>query len=106
MNENKKGYCVHYATAGTLMLRRAGIPSRYVEGYFVSDYDLSRKNSQGYSGIADSNAHAWTEVYYPLIGWQAVDFTPYYSEQTLPEENKNSSSQNSDTDSNRTNRNQ
>ncbi len=99
MNENKKGYCVHYATAGTLMLRRAGIPSRYVEGYFVSDYDLSRKNSQGYSGIADSNAHAWTEVYYPLIGWQAVDFTPYYSEQKLPEENKNNSSQNTETDS-------
>ena len=100
MNENKKGYCVHYATAGTLMLRRAGIPARYVEGYFVSDYDLSRKNSRGYSGIADSNAHAWTEVYYPLIGWQAVDFTPYYSEQTLPEENKNTDSQNSDSDSN------
>lgn len=88
LTENHKGYCVHFATAATLMLRRAGIPARYVEGYFVSDYDLNKKNSQGYSGIPDSNAHAWTEVYYPVIGWQVVEFTPYYSEETLPEENK------------------
>ena len=88
LTENHKGYCVHFATAATLMLRRAGIPARYVEGYFVSDYDLNSKNSKGYSGIPDSNAHAWTEVYYPVIGWQVVDFTPYYSEEMLPEENK------------------
>ena len=88
LTENHKGYCVHFATAATLMLRYAGIPARYVEGYFVSDYDLNKKNSQGYSGIPDSNAHAWTEVYYPIIGWQVVDFTPYYSDEILPEENK------------------
>ncbi len=88
LTENHKGYCVHFATAATLMLRRANIPARYVEGYFVSDYDLNKKNSHGYSGIPDSNAHSWTEVYYPLVGWQVVDFTPYYSEEILPDENK------------------
>ncbi len=87
LKESHKGYCVHFATASTLMLRRAGIPARYVEGYFVSEYNLENHNAQGYSKIPDSNAHAWTEVYYPLIGWQAVDFTPYYSDERLPEEN-------------------
>ena len=88
INQNHEGYCVHFATAGTLMLRRAGIPARYVEGYFVGQYNLDNHNAQGYSKIPDSNAHAWTEVYYPVIGWQVVDFTPYYSEEKLPIENR------------------
>ena len=105
LNENHKGYCVHFATAATLMLRRAGIPARYAEGYYVSEYNLRAVNDAGYSGIPDSNAHAWTEVYYPLFGWRAVDFTPYYSENILPEENKTqvysdvSSDRSSDSDS-------
>ncbi len=92
INQNHKGYCVHFATAGTLMLRRAGIPARYVEGYFVGESNLENSDEQGYSKIPDSNAHAWTEVYYPIIGWQVVDFTPYYSEEKLPDENRFSDS--------------
>lgn len=30
LNESDTGYCVHFATAGTLMLRALGIPARYV----------------------------------------------------------------------------
>lgn len=30
LNESNTGYCVHFATAGTLMLRALGIPARYV----------------------------------------------------------------------------
>lgn len=95
INENHKGYCVHYATAATLMLRKAGIPARYVEGYYISGSDLAETDSNGYVTVPDSRAHAWTEVYYPLTGWTVVDFTPSYGpDGEVPEENdswKNSS---------------
>ena len=34
--ENNKGYCMHFATAGTILARYFNIPSRYCEGYVVS----------------------------------------------------------------------
>lgn len=83
MNENKKGYCVHFATAGALFLRRAGIPARYAEGFYVSERDCSLYNQLiGTMEVPDSSAHAWVEVYYPLVGWQPVDFTPSYYDET------------------------
>ena len=33
--ETKKGYCSHYASTATIMLRMMGIPTRYVEGYVI-----------------------------------------------------------------------
>lgn len=90
--ENKKGYCAHYATAATLMLRAAGIPARYVEGYVVNDSDvrnnrLSRSKINSNNGnngnndlievsVKDRNAHAWVEIYSDYYGWQLYDFTP------------------------------
>ena len=99
INESHKGFCVHFATAAVLMLRRAGIPARYCEGYFVSQSDLDKRfaGADGYRSIRDSSAHAWAEAYYPMTGWQAVECTPFYSEGTVPEENKNPP-ENSDTE--------
>lgn len=87
INVNHQGYCVHFATAATLMLRHFGIPTRYVEGYFISVDDMNITDSEGYAFIPDSRAHAWTEVYYPLVGWTVVDFTPSYSDGSVPPEN-------------------
>ena len=36
---NKKGYCMYYAAAATAILRNYGIPTRYVEGYIINNYD-------------------------------------------------------------------
>lgn len=106
LNENHKGYCVHFATAATLMLRRLGIPARYVEGYYISPDDQWNTDADGYVSIPDSRAHAWTEVYYPLYGWVVADFTPSYSEGgSVPAENdswkdnSNTDTEESDTDS-------
>ncbi len=33
LNDNKKGYCVYFASSAALMLKHLGIPARYVEGY-------------------------------------------------------------------------
>lgn len=79
LNENKKGYCVHFATAGTLLLRRAGIPARYAEGFVVGEDVCSMEYEyDDIIEVPDSSAHAWTEVYFPLLGWQPVEFTPSY----------------------------
>lgn len=99
LKENHKGYCVHFATAATLMLRRAGIPARYVEGYFIGEYDMINTDDDGYVAVPDSRAHAWTEVYYPLLGWQVVDFTPSYGDKgVVPEENDSWKNKDSDTE--------
>lgn len=84
--ENKQGYCEHYATAGTILARMAGIPARYCEGYML---DCSRpgvlEKTESETGeirfeaeILDSNAHAWTEIYLNGIGWIPFEFTFSY----------------------------
>lgn len=93
--DNRKGYCSHYASAATLMLRAMGIPARYVEGYVVNSSNIvKKKNStqtvygysdkkaykikaeQGEALIRDSSAHAWVEVYIDGCGFVPVEFTP------------------------------
>lgn len=66
----RRGYCMHFATAGALLLRTMGIPARYVSGYVV---DVPRT---GYAVVPDSAAHAWVEVYLDGYGWYPLDFTP------------------------------
>lgn len=68
-----RGYCVHFATAGTLLLRMQGIPARYVTGYTV------QLNGQGWGDILDSDAHAWAEIYLDGYGWHPVEMTPGYT---------------------------
>ncbi len=70
--ESDTGYCVHFATAATLMLRSLGIPARYVSGYCV-DLDKDNPNSKI---VTTDNAHAWVEYYDDNIGWVPFDATP------------------------------
>jgi len=68
---SRKGYCEHFATAMTLMLRSAGIPARLVTGYAGS-----RKNEYGnYYIIRQSNAHSWVEAFIK-DRWKRFDPTP------------------------------
>lgn len=96
LKENKKGVCMHFASAAALLLRRLGIASRYVEGYAVGYGDILKgtlredlKYEEYYEGpsllgktgvmeveLTDVNAHAWVEAYFPGTGWQVVDATP------------------------------
>ena len=73
--EEKQGYCTYFATAMSVMLRIAGIPSRYVEGFLVkADAGAGYKT---YS-IIDSDAHAWVEAYIGQYGWMTFEPTPAY----------------------------
>lgn len=71
--EGNSGYCVYYATALTVMLRIAGIPARYAEGFKVS----REVDEAGYRLIRNSDAHAWTEVLTDSTGdlWTIWDAT-------------------------------
>lgn len=72
LTESHRGYCMHFASAATLMLRYLDVPARYVSG-FVADVQRGRMIT-----VPDYNAHAWVEIYLPNYGWYPVEVTPGY----------------------------
>ena len=97
LSKNKKGFCTHFASAGTMMLRYMGIPARYVEGYVFTYTDvvtdgeiLENENYEDYYDgyaplgdtavleveVPDAQGHAWIEMYLVDKGWVVVEVTP------------------------------
>lgn len=95
LQTTKKGLCANYATAGALILRYLGIPTRYIEGYAVDYTDVvdsaimdELKYEDYFHGdsalgrtavvsvdVTDSSAHAWMEAF--IDGrWQVIELTP------------------------------
>lgn len=95
LKESRKGYCTYFASSAVMILRAAGIPARYVEGYVVNTADL--KNSSGTQvtdqrnstlinildtytqytvAVTDRYAHAWVEIYNDGYGWVPLEVTP------------------------------
>jgi len=69
--ETKAGFCEHYASTFSLLMRLAGIPSRVVGGYLGGEYNELGK----YYLVRQSSAHAWSEVWLEGSGWVRVDPT-------------------------------
>ena len=69
LEESDTGYCVHFATAATVLLRAADIPARYVEGYLV------RCEAGQETTVTAKSAHAWAE-YYAGGAWHVLEATP------------------------------
>lgn len=65
-----RGYCIHFATAATVLLRAQGIPARYVEGY-----SFQAKAHQMVT-VTQDTSHAWVEYYVENVGWVVLDATP------------------------------
>lgn len=87
----KKGFCVHYATAGTLMFRMMNIPARYVSGYVVKPSAFQQDSDGNYTAVVtDESAHAWTEVFEEGIGFYPVEVTPAAADAAQEEENHTS----------------
>ncbi len=78
LEESETGYCVHFASSAVVLLRAAGIPSRYVTGYVV----MAKEGEQ--TDVYLSNAHAWVEYYIPGLGWMVLEATP--GSQEAPED--------------------
>ena len=80
---DREGYCVQFATAATLILRRLGFSARYAEGYIARDFSENRDDDfvQAYAAqVKDDDAHAWMEIWVSGFGWKPVEVTPGYTE--------------------------
>jgi len=79
MFETRRGFCEHFASAFTALVRAAGIPARIVTGYHGGEY-----NELGeYLLIRQSDAHAWSEVWLEGQGWVRVDPTAAVAPQRI-----------------------
>ncbi|MFS0726178.1 transglutaminase-like domain-containing protein [Paenibacillus sp. 1P07SE] len=87
--EQQAGYCVHFASAMTIMLRTLDIPARWVKGFASPTLPLEPGELAASTTVADEltayayrahvrqrDAHAWVEVYIAGSGWVAFDPTP------------------------------
>lgn len=67
----RKGFCEHYSSAFTVLMRAAGVPARVVTGYQGGE-----RNAIGdYYVVRQSDAHAWSEVWIDGRGWVRIDPT-------------------------------
>ena len=70
LEESETGYCVHFATATTVLLQASGIPARYVTGYMIP------VEADTPTIVRLKHAHAWTEFFLPGFGWVVLESTP------------------------------
>ncbi len=71
LTKSKTGFCVQFAYAMTVLARLLGIPARFVVGY-TSGTPISGDTYE----VMNTDAHAWTEVYFPTFGWLRFEPTP------------------------------
>lgn len=67
----RQGFCEHYASSFTFLMRAAGIPARVVTGYQGGSFNPY----DGTLTVRQYDAHAWAEVWLPGEGWIRVDPT-------------------------------
>ncbi|TBR39180.1 MULTISPECIES: transglutaminase TgpA family protein [Dyella] len=66
-----EGFCEHYASAFTVLMRSAGVPARVVTGYLGGYWNKLGE----YLLVRQSDAHAWAEVWLTGKGWVRFDPT-------------------------------
>jgi len=69
--ETRRGFCEHYASAFTVLMRAAGIPARVVTGYLGGEVNPVGE----YILVRQADAHAWVEIWLESTGWVRVDPT-------------------------------
>lgn len=74
--ESQVGFCGHYASAFSVLMRAAGVPSRVVSGYRGGRV-VRPLSGAPYLDIRQSDAHAWSEVWLEGQGWSRVDPTTW-----------------------------
>lgn len=77
--EVRAGYCVHYATAMTIMARTLGIPARIAVGFLPGARDPEAPRVYL---VSTDDLHAWPELHFDGIGW--VRFEPTPSRGSIP----------------------
>ncbi|MFL5862201.1 MAG: transglutaminase family protein, partial [Solirubrobacteraceae bacterium] len=69
---DRRGYCQQFSGAMALLLRMGGIPARVASGFTPGTYDQNARRWM----VADIDAHAWVEAWFPAYGWVRFDPTP------------------------------
>lgn len=69
--EKQSAHCELFATAATILCRYAGVPARYVVGYYGHEV-----NDKGQTVIRQRDAHAWSEYWVDGKGWYILETTP------------------------------
>jgi hypothetical protein len=72
--ERRQGFCGHYASALSALMRAAGVPARVVSGYRGGTWVVPVGGSS-FLDLRQSDAHAWSEVWIDGEGWRTVDPT-------------------------------
>jgi transglutaminase-like putative cysteine protease len=71
LQTTREGVCVQSAYAMTVLARLLGIPARLVGGFTAGT-----PTSPDRYVVKTSDAHAWTEIYFPEFGWVKFDPVP------------------------------
>src|SRR5690606_9282478 len=66
LDGDREGYCMHFASATAICLRRAGIPARIGVGLHGGDTDPEDRLARVFGS---QHAHAWVEVPFAGLGW-------------------------------------
>ncbi len=69
LHSERSGHCEYFASATTLLLRKAGLPTRYAVGFSVQE-GAGKKFV-----VRERHAHAWALVYHDGA-WHDFDTTP------------------------------
>jgi len=70
--QRREGFCGHYASAFTALMRAAGIPARVVSGYRGGTW-IQPLRGAPFLEIRQNQAHAWSEVWLSEAGWIQID---------------------------------
>lgn len=80
LQRSQRGACDLFGTALAMCARIAGVPARVATGFQIGEYDAA----VGAVVVRHADAHVWTEVYFPGIGWVPFDIqaAEYYENQS------------------------
>lgn len=68
--QDRRGYCVQFATTMVVMARSLGLPARLAVGF------LPGSERDGTVSVTGRQAHAWTEIWFDRAGWVRFEPTP------------------------------
>jgi transglutaminase-like putative cysteine protease len=69
--DSRTGFCEHFASAFTFLMRAAEVPARVVVGFQGGQFNATG----GFLTVRRSDAHAWSEVWLRGRGWVRFDPT-------------------------------
>ena len=72
LREKKDAHCEFFAASASLLLRYAGVPTRYATGYLAHEEGTTPNELI----VRQRDAHAWCEAWVDGTGWVCVDATP------------------------------